>query len=231
MRGVGDEQTGAIRPDFDRSISIDFQGAKITSDTGFLLSEGDRIAVRVEATTLLPSTQRSLTFAYPLFRGPNLETNAGHDNVGLFTLGNHRPDPRDPKKLIISETYIHSKNMAVIGDEWAIMTGGSANIAFTSTWFHSEMNIAFNDITRIKNWVAQLWKEHLGITIEDAIALIDNPDEALNTFKKQAEWNTATLTNGEKPVGRVYGKEGTVFPERDLKGIDLRTVVEPVVDK
>jgi hypothetical protein len=37
MRAVGDKQTGAIRPDFDTSISIDFQGAKITSDTAFLL--------------------------------------------------------------------------------------------------------------------------------------------------------------------------------------------------
>jgi hypothetical protein len=37
MRVVGDKQTRTIRPDFDRSISIDFQGAKITSDTGFLL--------------------------------------------------------------------------------------------------------------------------------------------------------------------------------------------------
>ena len=35
MRVVGDKQTRTIRPDFDRSISIDFQGAKITSDTGF----------------------------------------------------------------------------------------------------------------------------------------------------------------------------------------------------
>jgi hypothetical protein len=37
MRAVGDKQRGTIRPDFDRSISIDFQGAKITTDTGFLL--------------------------------------------------------------------------------------------------------------------------------------------------------------------------------------------------
>jgi len=37
MRAVGDKQRGAIRPEFDRSISIDFQRAKITSDTGFLL--------------------------------------------------------------------------------------------------------------------------------------------------------------------------------------------------
>jgi len=38
MRAVGDKKKGTIRPDFDRSISIDFQGAKITSDTGFLLN-------------------------------------------------------------------------------------------------------------------------------------------------------------------------------------------------
>jgi hypothetical protein len=37
MSAVGDKQRGTIRPDFDRSISIDFQGAKITTDTGFLL--------------------------------------------------------------------------------------------------------------------------------------------------------------------------------------------------
>lgn len=143
----------------------------------------------------------------------------GHENVGLFTLGNHRSVPGDPNKLIISETYIHSKNMAVIGDEWAIMTGGSANIAFTSMWFHSEMNIAFTDITRIKNWVAQLWSEHLGISVEEASGLIEKPDKALATFKEQATWNTAALTNGQQPKGRVYEKEGTVFPPRNLKGL------------
>jgi len=37
MHGSGEEQRETIRPEFDRSIMIDFQGAKITSDTGFLL--------------------------------------------------------------------------------------------------------------------------------------------------------------------------------------------------
>jgi len=37
MRVVGDKQRETIRPEFDRSINIDFQGAKITSDTGFLI--------------------------------------------------------------------------------------------------------------------------------------------------------------------------------------------------
>ncbi len=43
MRAVGDKQTGTIGPKFDRSTSINFQGAKITSDTGFLvMREVDR---------------------------------------------------------------------------------------------------------------------------------------------------------------------------------------------
>jgi hypothetical protein len=37
MVGCGEKEREIIRPEFDRSIMIDFQGAKITSDTGFLL--------------------------------------------------------------------------------------------------------------------------------------------------------------------------------------------------
>ena len=35
--GVAKKERETIRPEFDRSIMIDFRGAKITSDTGFLL--------------------------------------------------------------------------------------------------------------------------------------------------------------------------------------------------
>ncbi|MGO9121369.1 MAG: IS1380 family transposase [Desulfomonilaceae bacterium] len=37
MSGGGEEQSETIRPEFNPAIMIDFQGAKITSDTGFLL--------------------------------------------------------------------------------------------------------------------------------------------------------------------------------------------------
>lgn len=37
MVGSGERERETIRPQFDRSIVMDFQGAKITSDTGFLL--------------------------------------------------------------------------------------------------------------------------------------------------------------------------------------------------
>ena len=46
MAGSGEEERETIRPEFDRSIMIDFQGAKITSDTGFLVAERDRRAFR-----------------------------------------------------------------------------------------------------------------------------------------------------------------------------------------
>jgi hypothetical protein len=37
MLNCGESQKEGIRPDFNRAIMIDFQGAKITSDAGFLL--------------------------------------------------------------------------------------------------------------------------------------------------------------------------------------------------
>jgi hypothetical protein len=36
MLASGESRKGVIRPDFNRSIMIDFQAAKITSDVGFL---------------------------------------------------------------------------------------------------------------------------------------------------------------------------------------------------
>ena len=37
MLDSGESRKEVIRPDFNRAIRIDFQGAKITSDLGFLL--------------------------------------------------------------------------------------------------------------------------------------------------------------------------------------------------
>ena len=37
MHDHGEDQKEAIRPDFNRSISMDFLGAKLSADTGFLL--------------------------------------------------------------------------------------------------------------------------------------------------------------------------------------------------
>jgi hypothetical protein len=43
MRAVGDKQKGTIRLDFDRSISMGFQDARISSDTRLSCYEGDRL--------------------------------------------------------------------------------------------------------------------------------------------------------------------------------------------
>ena len=37
IHGYGERKKGVLRPDFNRSIKIDFQGATLSSDTGFLL--------------------------------------------------------------------------------------------------------------------------------------------------------------------------------------------------
>ena len=37
MLDSGESQKELIRPDFNRAIKIDFQGAQISSDTGFIL--------------------------------------------------------------------------------------------------------------------------------------------------------------------------------------------------
>jgi hypothetical protein len=71
MRAVGDKQRGAIRAEFDRSISIDFQSAKITSDTG-LLPPGRKHAVlavvwAVGFTLLLPIFAPPKSFFFPGF--------------------------------------------------------------------------------------------------------------------------------------------------------------------
>jgi phosphatidylserine/phosphatidylglycerophosphate/cardiolipin synthase-like enzyme len=146
---------------------------------------------------------------------------ARHDNVALLTLGNSRPDPRTTGKIIYSETYIHSKTMAVFAPNWAVMTGGSANIAFTSMWFHSEMNIVFMDTALIKNWVAQLWSEHLQVPVDETMTLIEKPKDAFAFFKEQATRNLAALKNGQMPEGRVYSWKDTDFPKREFDGIIL----------
>lgn len=148
----------------------------------------------------------------------------GHRNVSLLTLGNARDDPRTWGKLIYSEIYIHSKTLAVLSPDWAIMTGGSANIAFTSMWFHSEMNIAFMDKVLIRKWVAELWQEHLQVPEKTASGLIDKPDDALAFFRSQADRNLKAMKRGEKPEGRVYGWKDADFAAPDLSGIDLDEV-------
>jgi hypothetical protein len=64
MSGSGEKERETIRPEFDRSIMIDYQVAKITSDTGFLLLRAidDRFQVIAPVTGELDD-RRSLVHA------------------------------------------------------------------------------------------------------------------------------------------------------------------------
>jgi cardiolipin synthase A/B len=147
----------------------------------------------------------------------------GHRNVAILSLGNSRPDPRVAGKIIYSDTYLHAKTMAIFTPEWTAFTGGSANIAFTSMWFTSEMNIALMDRELITEWVAELWSENLQMPLAEARDLLQDPPSALAFFKEQAARNLAAMQRGENPEGRVYPWE-TQFPPRDFAGIDLSEV-------
>ena len=70
MSGSGQEERETIRPEFDRSIMIDFQGAKITSDTGFLLLReiDEHSASRVQSRVNLRIPSRGFTAITLSFR-------------------------------------------------------------------------------------------------------------------------------------------------------------------
>jgi hypothetical protein len=82
------------------------------------------------------------------------------------------------------------------------------------------MNIAFLDSTHIRHWVAQLWSEHLQVTVQQAMELIENPEDAFGFFKEQVTCNKETLEKGLMSKGRVYDWH-TDFPARKLHGITL----------
>lgn len=147
----------------------------------------------------------------------------GHQNVAIMTLGNSVADPRDPSKTISSETYIHSKNLFVFNDDWAAMAGGSANIAFTSMLFHAEMDVALMDSKTVKDWVARLWSEHLGIPYDQAAQLVGDPEAAFAYFKSRASEDKAILEKGLAAPSRVF-PFGTQFPARELNGVDLKNL-------
>jgi hypothetical protein len=94
-------------------------------------------------------------------------------------------------------------------------------------WFHSEMNIACTDYALIKDWVGQLWSEHLCISIAEASRLLSSPNEAFDFFKEQAQRNLQAMNDGLLPDGCVYPREGTIFPSRELDGINLTSVIVP----
>ena len=71
MLGCGESQKEAIRPDFNRAIMIDFQGAKITSDVGFLLMREIDERFRIIDPMKDCPGRLEVTCSYETFLGPD----------------------------------------------------------------------------------------------------------------------------------------------------------------
>jgi len=71
MIDSGESRKEVIRPDFNRAIMIDFQGATITSDVGFLLLReiDDRFKIIAPRGGLLGRPK--VTYAYETFISPD----------------------------------------------------------------------------------------------------------------------------------------------------------------
>ena len=71
MLDSGESQKEAIRPDFNRSIMIDFQGATISSDTGFILLREVDERFRIIDPMKRLSGRLEVTCSYETFLGPD----------------------------------------------------------------------------------------------------------------------------------------------------------------
>ncbi|HEX7653603.1 MAG TPA: phosphatidylserine/phosphatidylglycerophosphate/cardiolipin synthase family protein [Verrucomicrobiae bacterium] len=206
---------------FDRGILSQIQAAA---------TRGAKVIIVIESApdegTLLGAVEQGLEQAmkwldiFPLIQG--------HANVTLLTLGNASPDPRPGGSYIYSETYIHSKTMAVWNDLKAGFTGGSANIAFTSMWFHSEMNLVFADRSLILDGVSRLWQEHLNLDAATVNGLLQQPENAFNTFVRHAQANLKAKNAGQSPDGRVYPwSPETALGQPSLAGVPPSAIIAP----
>ena len=70
MLDSGESRKELIRPDFNRAIMIDFQGAKITSDVGFLLMReiDDRFKIIVPMGDCLKDLRSTAHIKHSLVR-------------------------------------------------------------------------------------------------------------------------------------------------------------------
>jgi phosphatidylserine/phosphatidylglycerophosphate/cardiolipin synthase-like enzyme len=95
------------------------------------------------------------------------------------------------------DIYVHCKTMVV--DDLYILTG-SANIAFTSLDFHSEMCILAEDETTAAALRRTLWREHL--------CLGDNQlpvafEAGADLWESAAQQNSQLRSQGRSPLSRV----------------------------
>ncbi len=89
MSGRGEEQRETIRPEFNSAIMIDFQGAKITSDRGFLLL---RVSLRSSGTT--GNSSRGLGSSLPIPSSPPGKWSMCTTGVATLRIGSKKERTR-----------------------------------------------------------------------------------------------------------------------------------------
>ena len=94
----GESQEEAIRPDFNRAILLDFQGATISSDTGFILLReiDDRFRIIDPMKECLEDLRSPVHTKHPLVQvvGQRVyQIAAGYEDCNNADFSPHRPCP------------------------------------------------------------------------------------------------------------------------------------------
>jgi phosphatidylserine/phosphatidylglycerophosphate/cardiolipin synthase-like enzyme len=95
------------------------------------------------------------------------------------------------------DIYVHCKTM--VGDDQYILTG-SANIAFTSLDFHSEMCVLADDAPTAASLRRLLWCEHLCLRDDQ---LPDSFEDGADLWASAAKQNFLLRSQGQPPLSRV----------------------------
>ncbi len=99
--------------------------------------------------------------------------------------------------LPTKDIYVHAKVM-IVDDRYVLL--GSANIAFTSLDFHSEMCALVDDASKAKALRLSLFAEHLCLA---TTAVPPDFREGADLWASQGEENARVLDGGQPPKSRV----------------------------
>jgi phosphatidylserine/phosphatidylglycerophosphate/cardiolipin synthase-like enzyme len=96
------------------------------------------------------------------------------------------------------DIYVHCKTMVV--DDRYILTG-SANIAFLSLDFYSEMCVLADDASTAVSLRRSLWCEHLCLSTDDRLP--QSFEDGANSWANAARQNSQLRSQGQPPLSRV----------------------------
>ena len=122
-----------------------------------------------------------------------------HENMKLFSPVVAATDTVIPGQYQYSDVYVHAK-LLIVDD--IFMTLGSANIAFTSMDFHSELNVLCNDPETARALRKRLWEEHFQRPLTDI--QLDDPATAFNLWFADGAQNKQARTHFQAPVSRIF---------------------------